>query len=193
MGNGTVTLDRFTSADLALLPDDGNRYEIIEGELYVSKQPSSEHQHVCHRCGHLLESWNERAHLGVVIPAPGLVFAEDDDVVPDLVWISNARYARGLDSAGHLFIAPELAVEVLSPGRSNEHRDRQAKLALYSRRGVDEYWIISWLERFVEVYRRDGTELKLTTKLFASDTLESPLLPGFACLVKELFTLQTVA
>ncbi|PYS26715.1 MAG: hypothetical protein DMF75_21695, partial [Acidobacteria bacterium] len=127
------------------------------------------------------------ANLGVVLPTPGVVFAEDDDVVPDVVWISRARLSQAVDEAGHLRAAPELVIEVLSPGKANEERDRQIKLKLYSRRGVHEYWIVSWTGRFVEVYRRDNAQLHLTATLYANDVLESPLLPEFSCSVAQLF------
>ena len=187
MENATVIKDRFTSADLEQMPNGFDRYEIIAGELYVSRQPKAEHQYTCNRLGHLLEQWNEQANLGVVLPAPGLVFAEDDDVAPDLIWISRKRYEESLDEAGHFRTAPELVIEVLSPGRANEFRDREAKLDLYSRQGVEEYWIVSFMQRFVEVYRREGDGLRLVNTLRDSNTLESPLLPGFSCQVSSLF------
>ena len=62
--------------------------------------------------------------------APGLIFADDDDVAPDVVWISRERLAGTLDQTGHLHTAPELVVEVLSPGSVNERRDREVKLKL---------------------------------------------------------------
>jgi Uma2 family endonuclease len=76
---------------------------------------------------------------------------------------------------------------VLSHGKANEQRDRKAKLKLYSRRGVQEYWIVSWIEQFVEIYRRDDAELKLAANLNAQAELESSLLPGFSCQVAKLF------
>jgi Uma2 family endonuclease len=181
------TTERFTSADLALMPDDGKRYEIIEGELYVSRQPGFEHQYACGQLFRFLEEWGERRKSGVAIVAPGLVFADDDDVAPDVVWVSTERLAASLDEAGHLSKAPELVVEVLSPGKANERRDRQAKLKLYSRRGVQEYWIVDWMQKLVEVYRRERAALRQKVTLHAEDTLESPLLPGFSCQVSKLF------
>jgi len=84
-----------------------------------------------------------------------------------------------------------LVVEVLSPGSVNERRDREVKLKLYSRRGVSEYWIVDWQQRKVEVYQRQQMALHLLATLYATDTLTSPLLPGFACPVVTLFdTLQ---
>jgi Uma2 family endonuclease len=169
------------------MPDDGNRYEIIDGELYMSTQPHFYHQFVCSRFDYQLGKWNEEARLGEVAIAPGLIFAEDDDVAPDIVWISNARLAAALRSDGKLHDAPDLVIEVLSPGTVNERRDREAKLKLYSRRGVSEYWIASWQTRTVDVYRRDEAELKLVGTLGETDTLQSPVLPGFSCPVSVLF------
>ena len=181
------TVKKFTSADLMLLPDDdGNRYEIIEGDLYVSKLPSAEHQFVCTRIGRFLDVWNDE-HGGVVLGSPGLVFSDDDDVATDVVWVSRERLAGALDKAGHLTKAPELVVEVLSPGKANVQRDRVAKLSLYSRRGVLEYWIVDWMRRLVDVYRREGNTLKHAATLYDDDVLESPTLPGFSCQVAKLF------
>lgn len=182
-------ITKFTSADLALMPDDGKRREIIEGELYVSRAPGFEHQYTCGRLFRFLDEWNDKSGLGVVVAAPGLVFAEDDDVIPDVVWISMERFGSGIDDAGHFVVAPELVIEVLSPGKSNKERDRQAKLKLYSRRGVQEYWIVDWMAQQVEVYRREGGGLKQTVTLLLVDSIESPLLPNFSCQVRSIFFL----
>lgn len=177
---------RFTSTDLDLMPDDGKRYEVIDGELYVSKQPGWHHQYVCVRLCRFLDEWNDASGLGVVNLAPGLIFAEDDDVAPDLVWISRERLARVLGDDAKLHAAPEVVVEVLSPGIANERRDRDAKLKLYGRRGVQEYWIVDWVRQQVEVYRRTQATVALAATLYAQDTLTSPLLPGFSCRVAAL-------
>ena len=83
--------------------------------------------------------------------------------------------------------APELVVEALSPGASNERRDRETKLRLYSTYGVQEYWILDWRVRTVEVYRRGDTGLHRVAVLRIDDTLTSPLLPGFTLPVGRLF------
>jgi Uma2 family endonuclease len=108
-------------------------------------------------------------------------------VAPDLVWISNDRLGASLGGDGKLHDAPEIVIEVLSPGSVNERRDREAKLKLYSRRGVNEYWIVSWQARVVDVYRRDQAELKLVGTLAEVDILQSPVLPGFSYPVSALF------
>src|SRR5262245_22460497 len=99
---------RWTSTDLDRLPDDGKRYEIIDGELFVSQQPSWHHQYTCLRIAKELDSWNHKTGVGKVNLAPGLIFAEDDDVAPDVVWLSNQRLAETLADDGKLHAAPEL-------------------------------------------------------------------------------------
>jgi Uma2 family endonuclease len=184
-----TTTPRFTSADLEAFPlDDGKRYEIIDGELYVSRQPHLNHQRVCHRAAFKLQQWSDASGQGEAIPAPGVIFATDDDVAPDIVWMSSQRSATIVATDGKLHAAPELIVEVLSPGSANEKRDREAKLKLYSRRGVDEYWIIDWQQRRIEVFRREDASLALTATLSEADTLTTPLLSGFVCRVADLFS-----
>jgi Uma2 family endonuclease len=178
---------RWTSHDLELLPED-KRYEIVDGELYVSKQPHLHHQIVCGKLLFFLEGWSNQTQLGMPIITPGLIFADDDDVVPDVVWISYKRLATSLRPDGKLHSAPELVVEVLSPGSENQRRDREVKLKLYSRRGAEEYWVVSWQERRVEVYRREDAVLTLHKTLNENDVLQSPLLHGFSCRVGQLFT-----
>jgi Uma2 family endonuclease len=104
-----------------------------------------------------------------------------------VVWVSKERLAILLDQEGHLTGAPELVVEVLSPGVQNERRDREVKLKLYASRGVQEYWILNWQLQQVEVYRREKAVLKLVATLFPTDDLSSPLLPNFVCTVARLF------
>ena len=182
------TTRRYTSADLEQLPDvEGVRYEIIDGELFVSKQPRWEHQYACSRAILALESWSDQTGRGLTLVAPGVLFAEDNDVAPDVVWISHERLAALEDAAGHLLGAPELVVEVVSPGASNVRRDRDAKLRLYSRRGVEEYWIVDWRARTVDVFWRDGDGLVHVATLTSGDTITSPSLPGLACPVSTFW------
>jgi Uma2 family endonuclease len=179
---------RWTSHDLEFFPDNGKLYEIVDGELYVSKQPHLYHQVVCTKVASLLEQWSDRAQLGLTIFSPGLIFTDDDDVVPDVVWISYERLAVAFEEDGKLHSSPELVIEVLSPGSTHKRRDREVKLKLYSRRGAKEYWIINWQERCLEVYQRVNALLTLDRTLDEADILQSPLLPEFSCRVGALFT-----
>lgn len=183
-----TTTARFTIRELDAFPDNEfYRYEIIDGELHVTKAPSDEHQLVCTNLIFELETWNRTTGLGMVLGTPGVVFAEDDALIPDLVWVRRERHAGIVDSAGHFTAAPDLVIEVLSPGSANQRRDRELKLAVYNRWAVPEYWIIDRELRQVLVYRREEQGLALTATLGEADTLISPQLPGFACPVASLF------
>lgn len=178
----------WTSADLEALPDvEGTRYEIIGGELFVSTTPHFNHQFLCGTLYRLIENWSVQTRLGRTVFAPGLIFADDDDVIPDVAWLSNERLAAALREDGKLHSAPDLIIEVLSPGSRNRRRDREAKLKLYSRRGVLEYWIVDWRTRSIEVYRRQNEQLDRIATWVTGDSLTSPLLPGFSARVHDLF------
>ena len=177
---------RFTISDLDLLPSDTNRYEIIDGDLHVSTQPHWRHQFTCDQIVTRLREWGGATGQGVPLSAPGVIFAVDQAVAPDVVWISRERFARVVGDDGKLHLAPDLVVEVLSPGPENEGRDRELKRRLYSRQGVREYWIVDWRESVVQVYRRVDAALQLAATLLADDVLTSPLLPGFAQRVGDL-------
>ncbi|MDX2097725.1 MAG: Uma2 family endonuclease [Leptolyngbyaceae cyanobacterium bins.59] len=181
---------RWTIRDLNAMPDDGGwtRYELIDGELFVTRAPHIRHQRVASKLNVRLESWSEMTGLGSTFQSPGVIFTPTDAVIPDVVWISRDRLANGVDAAGHLTVAPELMVEILSPGELNEQRDREVKLKLYSRHGVQEYWIVNWQLKTLEIYRRSEAQLQLVATLLEKDTLTSPLLPEFSTPLATLFS-----
>ncbi len=180
---------RWTIRDLDALPDDGGwkRYEIIDGELYVTRAPHLRHQGVSGNIYFKLAQWSQHTQLGQPFLAPGVIFTLTDAVIPDLIWVSEERLKVGIDDAGHLTVAPELAVEILSPGATNVQRDKEIKLKLYSRHGVQEYWIADWQLATLEIYRRADQQLQHTCTLLSGDTLTSPLLPEFSVPVAQLF------
>ncbi len=177
----------WTTEDLKLLPESSNRYEIIDGHLLMTRAPHWKHQKATGQAYQVLNVWSERSELGQAVPTPGVIFDDADNVIPDVAWISHERLAAGVDEEGHFTIAPELIVEVLSPGTQNERRDRETKLKLYAERGVQEYWILDWRTQQLEVYRRQDALLRLVLTLFPQDRLTSALLPGFDCAVAEFF------
>ncbi|MFN8524428.1 MAG: Uma2 family endonuclease [Chloroflexota bacterium] len=184
----TIAPTRFTAADLEKLPDvPGWRYEIIDGELHVAKAVGWEHQYAADEILLALKLWVRERGTGLVMSAPGVVFADDDNVIPDVIWLSGDQVPHAADAAGHIIVAPALAVEVLSPGAANERRDRELKLDLYSRRGVREYWIVDWQRREVSLHRREGSRLSRTDTLMGEATITSPMLPGFSCPLSSLW------
>ncbi|MEL7242822.1 MAG: Uma2 family endonuclease, partial [Cyanobacteria bacterium J06573_2] len=118
---------------------------------------------------------------------PGIIFSDADNVIPDVVWISNKRLSQLVDDDGHLTGAPELVIEVLSAGNTNERRDKEAKLKLYSIKGVKEYWIVDWRLKQIEIYRRENAQLTLIATLMEDDEITSPILPRFNCNIQKFF------
>jgi Uma2 family endonuclease len=179
----------WTTADLEVMPDDGGwkRYEIIAGELFVTRAPHIRHQSAAGRIHVQLENWSDETGLGRSFETPGVIFTPTDAVIPDVVWVSNDRLAQGIDQSGHFKVAPELVVEILSAGEGNEQRDKSVKLKLYSSYGVQEYWIVNWQLKTLEIYRRTDAQLQIVATLMVGDTLTSPLLPEFSVSIDRLF------
>jgi Uma2 family endonuclease len=185
-----TTSTRLTYADLVAMPEDGKRHELIDGEHYVTPAPTLRHQLVL---GHLhldLAGWVEANGLGQVFFAPLDVVLSDHDVVePDLLFVSTAR----LDRLGRAYVhdAPDLVVEVLSPG--TRKIDATKKLRLYERFGVAEYWMIDPDAEWVEVHRAGSAGkpgLHPAARLLrerGDGPLTSPLFPGFALQLDRLF------
>lgn len=103
-----------TIADLDALPEDGNHYEIIEGELFVSRAPSLTHQTVVLNLSAEIRSFLLENPLGRVYPGPGVIFSDFSGVIPDIIYISNERLDK-IASGDKVAGAPDLVIEVLSP------------------------------------------------------------------------------
>ena len=185
-----ATPDRvcWTIADLELFPEDEKRYEIIAGELFVTRAPHWQHQEISGNIYAELKAWCRKTGLGRVAIAPGIIFSDTDNVIPDVVWVSKERSQSIFDDAGHLIDTPELVIEVLSRSATDRKRDYELKLKLYSVRGVQEYWICDGQKQSLQIYRRENGVLKLAATLFQQDILTSPLLPEFSCLVERFFS-----
>ncbi len=177
----------WTITDLELFPEDGKRYEIIDGELFVTRAPHWRHQEVTGNVYGVLQAWSRKTGLGRSAVTPGIIFSTTDSVIPDVVWASNQRLEACLDESGHLTDAPELVVEVLSKGVKDKQRDLELKRKLYSTQGVQEYCIVDYQQQQVKVYRREQAVLQLAVTLLAEDTVTSHLLSEFSCPVAELF------
>ena len=174
---------RLTYEDYCLLPNDGKRYEIIDGELLVTPSPRRAHQKVVGNLFYYLTDFAKENQLGEVYVAPfDVVFSRYDVVEPDILYVSSAR--RSVITEKNVQGAPDLAVEVLS--ESTADIDRNTKLKLYARFGVKEYWIIDPEECSAEVYRRSEEGLELAATLQADDSLTSPLFPIFSVPLRKL-------
>ena len=148
---GHMVLPQITWQDVQQLPDDGNRYEAIEGDLYMTPAPTVRHQTLSLRLELALVRLLVETGHGQLLHAPvGVEFpATGEGVQPDILFISNDR--RGIVAEDVSCGAPDIVVEILSPSTSS--RDRGIKLRLYERQGVAQYWIVDPKERAVDVWR----------------------------------------
>lgn len=141
-----------TWEDAQAMPDDGNRYEAIGGELYVTPAPRLRHQRVSQRLEWALKEILVDGGYGELLHAPvGVVFPTGEGVQPDIVFVAAERASILTELA--IEGAPDLVIEILSPGTT--HRDRGVKLDLYERQGVAEYWIVDPDARLIETWRFD--------------------------------------
>ncbi len=193
---------RLTYPELRLLPYDGRRYELVDGELYVngektspetdiseaefnaSPSPTEKHQRVVRNLLISMGNFTRTNKLGAVYSAPfDVVFGEKTALQPDILFISSAH--RGIIGPEYVLGAPDLVAEILSA--SNPALDRVAKFEQYARHGVGEYWIIDPLAETVEVYRLTGSSYELKGTLSGDDKLGTPLLPGWKSSARDLF------
>src|SRR5215213_8953907 len=147
-----------TVADLDAFPDDGNRYELIEGELFVSCAPGLPHQLVLHNLQVKLAAYLEQNPIGIVAPGPGAVFSNYDAVIPDLVFVTNERL-NSIVANDRFVAAPDLVIEIISPATENRARDLNAKRKLYGKYGVQEYWVVDGQNSSVLIFRLQGDAL----------------------------------
>ncbi len=142
-----------TYDDLVQMPEDGNRYEIIGGELVVTPAPIPVHQRVLKPVFRLIDGFVEARGLGEVFFAPlDVQLGEHDIVEPDLIFIARERL--GIVERTRVIGVPDLLVEILSP--STRTRDEALKARLYAEAGVREYWIADPDERTLRVYALEG-------------------------------------
>lgn len=179
-----------TVSHLDACPDDGNRYELINGELFVSRAPRLPHQLVLQNLLMALGTYVENNQLGTVVPGAGAVFSEYDAVIPDLVFVRNERWNK-IVANDRFIAAPDLVVEVMSPGKENRERDLLVKRQLYAKYGVEEYWIVDTDNRSVSIFRLQGQTLEEVAALTGVDAITSPMLPGLQLKLSTVFNIQS--
>jgi len=178
----------WTYEDYLRLPDDGRRYEVIRGVLYLMPAPTFDHQYSVSQIGRLLGNFVEEHRLGVVLVAPFDVRLPDrigDPVQPDVVFIRRERQPRSGDP--NFEGVPDLMVEVLSP--SNWRYDRKTKLSAYRDAGAPEVWLVDPLARAVEVFvlAPDRSEYILRERRGEGEAVGSSVLTGLRLDVARLF------
>jgi Uma2 family endonuclease len=145
----------YTVDDVRAMPDDGNRYETIAGELFVTPAPSPRHQTVLARLHLILGVYVEHHRLGQLWFAPlDVVLGPMTLVEPDMLFVRRDR--GGIVTARDVAGAPDLVAEVLSPGTARTDRGR--KRALYQEEAISEYWVVDAERRQIEVWHPGASE-----------------------------------
>ncbi len=174
MSTQSATVRGWTYEEFARLPDDGNRYEVIAGELHVTPAPGSIHQQVSFRLATDFGIFCREREAGIAFAAPyDVIFGEGDYLEPDLLFVRRDRVDEIIKD--HAAVGPpDLVVEILSS--STAGRDRGLKRQRYAAYGVPEYWIIDTDAKHVEVYRLSGGDLRRAE--VAEDVLRYQPTPG---------------
>ncbi len=178
----------WTYQSYAQLPDDGKRYEIVNGVLYMSPSPNIPHQRIAGRFFRYLSMYIEDAGLGMVLLAPSDVELSPRNVLqPDVFVILNASLKKV--KVSHVVGAPDLVVEIASP--STAIHDRNRKYHIYAQAGVSEYWIVEPNTKTVEVLILESGEYRSLGIFRGKATLPSRVVPDIAAVPVERFFVQT--
>lgn len=173
-----------TYEDYRACPEDGRRYEILEGDLAVSPTPILWHQELVVRLLTLLLRWIDAGAGGRVVVAPATVILAHDTVVePDVFWISPERLPAIAKDV--VCGAPDLIVEVLSP--STARRDRGIKARAYARHGVREYWLVDPDTQTVTILTLRGSVFRAHASGTGHRVLASRIDPTLKVVPAELF------
>jgi Uma2 family endonuclease len=184
MARVKVGQPRVTYADLERAPEDGRRYELYDGEVFVVPAPLPRHQIVGQLIADTLRDYAARQGGLFLVSPIDIVFSEYDVLQPDIVFFkADRRHLVNLDAV--IRHAPDLCVEVLSP--STEEVDRGRKMQMFARYGVPECWIVDPRQETIEVYRLDGPVYTMTAAVAQNDTLESPTIEGLTCRAVSIF------
>lgn len=177
---------KFTYEDFLLFPDDGRRHELIDGDHYVTPSPNLRHQAISGRLQHWIANYLDVHPVGQVWAAPlDCVLSKFDVVEPDLIYVSNER--ASILTKQNIQGAPDLAVEILSPG--TRKTDEVVKRRAYERFGIGEYWVVDPELDSIKIYRLGGGKFERTGELSAEngDVLTTPLLPELRVDLSQLF------
>jgi Uma2 family endonuclease len=176
---------RWTYEDWLRLPDDGFRYEVLNGELHTTPPPTLGHQNAVTELVTQMRNFAKQIGIGVVLTSPVGVRlpGQPVPVQSDIVFVRAER--RDILGESYVEGAPDLVVEVLSP--TNWLYDRREKLQAYQQVGVPEYWSVDYRARTVEILALEEEKYTLLAEFRSGETACSQILPGFEIGVDDLF------
>jgi Uma2 family endonuclease len=179
------TTKQWTIAEAAQLPDNGRLFEIIKGDLIEMAPPGGEHAELLAEATILIGSFVRRTSLGSIFSGDGgFILARDPDILlgPDVAFVQSDRLPPREERTGWLELAPDLAVEIVSPNDS--FRDVERKVALYLDHGVRQVWVLNPRERTLSKFT-PGPALR---RYRDDEVVEGDdVLPGFAEPVAAFF------
>jgi Uma2 family endonuclease len=175
----------WTYEDWLNFPDDGWKYEIIDGVLHMAPPPSVNHQRSSGGLFARMRLYAEDKNLGEVLEAPCGVRLPNQSVPvePDIFFVKKER--MGIIGSQRIEGVPDLIVEILSP--SNASYDRETKFKLYQEAGVPEYWLVDYEAKTIEIFNLFSDIYTLTGKYSGSDTAASMQLTSFEVVVGTIF------
>jgi Uma2 family endonuclease len=183
MSPSIIEKKKYTYDDYLKTPDD-KRYELIEGELYLTPSPITNHQRISRKIEFMLEKFVTENDRGEIFDAPYDVYFDDENVVqPDILFISKERL--NIIGEKNLQGAPDLVIEILS--ENSAYRDIIQKKKLYAKYGVKEYWIVVPGEKTIDIHILKDKTYQIYKTLGEDDTLESQILKGFKMELKAIF------
>lgn len=182
----TTVIRKLSYDEFQMLPRDGSkRFELIEGEVFMTPSPNTEHQRAVARLLRRLADFVERNDRGEVFIAPyDIVFSKWTALEPDLLFVGKAQ--RSIITDANVQGVPDLVIEILSP--SNKEYDRDTKLRAYEKAGVPEIWYFDPEDRTAEILNlgSDG-RYRVTARLSRNARITSRVLPGFSLTLDRVF------
>lgn len=171
---------RMSADEYLALPDDGFRYEVIDGVVIMAPRPKPRHQLVLRRLSRQLERFLDHHPIGEFLPQVDVCLGDDLVCTPDLAFFRSERFPTVPE---RIDTVPDLVVEILSP--STEARDLNTKMIDYERFGVAEYWVIDPIRKAVRVFVR-GNAGAFEEQTIENERFLSRAVPGFVLDVADL-------
>jgi len=176
--------EKFTYQDYIHFPDNGKRYQIINGEVYMSPAPVPYHQRIIIKLSKILDEFVAKHNLGIVFIAPCDILLSDEDIVqPDIFFISNENL--NIIKEKYIEGVPDLTIEITST--YTKKLDKLLKKRLYETYQVKEYWVVDVEKKTLQRFAHRGRSYEEIGSYKVGDIVESNLIKGLSFNLKEIF------
>jgi len=180
----TLTVKEFLELDIF---EDGYFYELLNGEIVKRSSPDTDHQNASSNLTFILQSFVRAKKLGQIFFAPYDVYLDEENMPqPDIIFV--AKENKAIIKKGCIEGAPNLVVEILSPGTFK--KDRGEKFKLYRASGISEYWIVDPRSQTVEIYVLQNGDYDLVSYAVEKGEVESQVLTALRVEAADIFAEQ---